>query len=236
MLPALSAPGFNPIRGPNARWRTPRAPAPTQARSHPGPTPPGPGLTRAGLTRARPHPDATPPASSAPPASKESMFTGTGLYALSVGTSGRGVPLLEHDHGLAAKTGAHLAHVGGSRQWLSTGAGRNARVIHRLKARIASSGGNWHAWGMTLRISAECGELLARQVGVIGRSQALEFGLSAYSMRHRARAGEWQRIQRGVYATFSGEATREAQLWAPCSGLGRKRCSAIRPRPSFTVS
>ncbi len=33
-------------------------------------------------------------------------------------------------------------------------------------------------------------------------------------MRHRARAGEWQRIQRGVYAAFSGEATREAQLWA----------------------
>jgi hypothetical protein len=67
---------------------------------------------------------------------------------------------------------------------------------------------------MTLRISAECSELLARQDGVIGRSQALEFGLSAYSMRHRARAGEWQRTQRGVYATFSGEATREAQLWA----------------------
>ncbi len=67
---------------------------------------------------------------------------------------------------------------------------------------------------MTLRISAECSELLARQDGVIGRSQALEFGLSGYSMRHRARAGEWQRIQRGVYATFSGEVTRDSQLWA----------------------
>jgi hypothetical protein len=67
---------------------------------------------------------------------------------------------------------------------------------------------------MTLRISAECSELLERQDRVIGRSQGLEFGLSAYSMRHRARAGEWQRIQRGVYATFSGEVTRDAQLWA----------------------
>jgi hypothetical protein len=67
---------------------------------------------------------------------------------------------------------------------------------------------------MTLKISAECGELLARQDGIIGRSQALEFGLSADSMRHRARTGEWQRIQRGVYATFSGEVTRESQLWA----------------------
>ena len=49
---------------------------------------------------------------------------------------------------------------------------------------------------------------------MIGRSQGLEFGLSAYSMRHRARAGEWQRIQRGVYATFSGEVSRDSQLWA----------------------
>jgi hypothetical protein len=67
---------------------------------------------------------------------------------------------------------------------------------------------------MTLEIPAGCSELLARQDGVIGRSQALEFGLSAYSMRHRARAGEWQRIQRGVYAAFSGEVTRDSQLWA----------------------
>jgi hypothetical protein len=67
---------------------------------------------------------------------------------------------------------------------------------------------------MNLRISEECGELLDRQEGVIGRLQGLEFGLSADSMRHRVRTGEWQRIQRGVYAVFSGEIPREAQLWA----------------------
>jgi hypothetical protein len=67
---------------------------------------------------------------------------------------------------------------------------------------------------MSLKISAECDELLARQDGVIGRSQGLELGISGYSMRHRARVGEWQRIQRGVYAAFSGEVTREARLWA----------------------
>ena len=33
-------------------------------------------------------------------------------------------------------------------------------------------------------------------------------------MRHRVRAEDWQRVQRGVYATFSGAVTREAQLWA----------------------
>jgi Transcriptional regulator, AbiEi antitoxin len=67
---------------------------------------------------------------------------------------------------------------------------------------------------MTLKISAECSELIARQDGVIARSQALEFGLSADAVRNRVRAGEWQRIQHGVYAAFSGEVTRESQLWA----------------------
>ena len=33
-------------------------------------------------------------------------------------------------------------------------------------------------------------------------------------MRNRARSGHWQRLQRGVYATFSGEPTRETVLWA----------------------
>jgi len=75
---------------------------------------------------------------------------------------------------------------------------------------------------MTLEIPAGCGELLARQDGVIGRPQALEFGLSAYSMRHRARAGEWQRIRRGVYATFSGQVTRDHELWAALLRAGPK--------------
>ena len=67
---------------------------------------------------------------------------------------------------------------------------------------------------MTLEIPPGCRGLIALQDGVIGRSQGLEFGLPGYSMRYRARAGDWQRIQRGVYAAFSGEVTREAQLWA----------------------
>ena len=71
-----------------------------------------------------------------------------------------------------------------------------------------------HAWGMGLKISAECREVIASQGGVIGRSQGAQFGLSPYSMRHRLRAADWQRIQRGAYATFSGGVTREAQLWA----------------------
>jgi hypothetical protein len=67
---------------------------------------------------------------------------------------------------------------------------------------------------MGLKIPAGGRELLARQGGVIGRAQGAQLGLSPYSMRHRVRAADWQRVQRGVYATFSGEVTREAQLWA----------------------
>jgi hypothetical protein len=33
-------------------------------------------------------------------------------------------------------------------------------------------------------------------------------------MGYRVRAADWQRIHRGVYAPFSGELTRDAQLWA----------------------
>jgi hypothetical protein len=85
---------------------------------------------------------------------------------------------------------------------------------------MASLAGDWHAWGMALEIPAGCRELLASQEGVLGRSQGAQFGLSLDSMRHRVRAADWQRVQRGVYATFSGEVTREAQLWAALRRAG----------------
>ena len=51
---------------------------------------------------------------------------------------------------------------------------------------------------MALEIPAGCRELLASQDGVIGRTQGAQFGLSPYSMRHRVRFADWQRVQRGV--------------------------------------
>jgi predicted transcriptional regulator of viral defense system len=39
-------------------------------------------------------------------------------------------------------------------------------------------------------------------------------------MDNRMRNGRWQRLQRGVYATFSGEPTREAVLWAALLRVG----------------
>ena len=56
--------------------------------------------------------------------------------------------------------------------------------------------------------------LLRHQQGVITRGQALDAGLTDKAITVRLRSGRWQRLQTGVYATFSGEPPRNAQLWA----------------------
>ncbi len=55
---------------------------------------------------------------------------------------------------------------------------------------------------------------LAVQADAIARRQGAGAGIAPHTMRNRARSGHWQRLQRGVYATFSGEPTRETVLWA----------------------
>jgi hypothetical protein len=57
-------------------------------------------------------------------------------------------------------------------------------------------------------------DLLWLQRGVITRQQALAAGLSSKTIESRLWGGRWQRLHRGVYATFSGEVPRPAQLWA----------------------
>jgi hypothetical protein len=58
------------------------------------------------------------------------------------------------------------------------------------------------------------GELLERQAGVLSRQQALAAGLALTVIDNRLRSGRWQRLQHGVYATFTGTPTRAAVLWA----------------------
>jgi len=57
-------------------------------------------------------------------------------------------------------------------------------------------------------------DLLALQGGAVARRQAARADIAPYTIRSRVRSGRWQRLQRGVYATFSGEPTRETALWA----------------------
>ena len=52
------------------------------------------------------------------------------------------------------------------------------------------------------------------QAAAIARSQSQLIGIDPDTMRNRVRSGRWQRLQRGVYATFSGEPLREPVLWA----------------------
>jgi len=56
--------------------------------------------------------------------------------------------------------------------------------------------------------------LLQVQAGVIERGQALRAGFSGEAIDGMIRIGRWQRLQRGVYATFSGTPGREALLWS----------------------
>jgi hypothetical protein len=59
-----------------------------------------------------------------------------------------------------------------------------------------------------------CRDLAERQCGVIERQQALRAGLRLDAIDGLLRTGRWQRMQQGVYAAFTGQPCREAQLWA----------------------
>jgi len=62
----------------------------------------------------------------------------------------------------------------------------------------------------------------AGQADTIARRQSTMVGIDPDTMRNRVRSGRWQRLQRGVYATFSGDPARETLLWAALlrAGLG----------------
>lgn len=62
---------------------------------------------------------------------------------------------------------------------------------------------------------------LQSQARVTSRRQALAAGWSEKMIASRLRTGAWRRLQRGSYATFSGDAPREARLWAAILRAGR---------------
>jgi len=55
---------------------------------------------------------------------------------------------------------------------------------------------------------------LQNQHGIVSRQQALDAGFSDDAIDRRLQSGAWQRLYRGVYATFTGALSREAKLWA----------------------
>jgi Transcriptional regulator, AbiEi antitoxin len=64
------------------------------------------------------------------------------------------------------------------------------------------------------RLPPQLCDVAERQAGVVTSRQAATTGLSRNAVRARVRAGRWQLLHRGVYATFSGEPSRLAVLWA----------------------
>lgn len=66
-----------------------------------------------------------------------------------------------------------------------------------------------------VRMSAEAfSQCLEAQAAAIARRQGPDVGVDPETMRTRVRSGRWQRLQRGVYAAFSGDPARETVLWA----------------------
>jgi hypothetical protein len=62
--------------------------------------------------------------------------------------------------------------------------------------------------------------LISSQRGIVDSLQTRQVGIPEKAVRHRLRTGQWRRVQRGVYATFTGEAPREAKLWAAVRRAG----------------
>ena len=67
---------------------------------------------------------------------------------------------------------------------------------------------------MPIDIPPQTHELLTAQGKAIARYQGMEAGLDPRSMRGKVSSARWQRLQRGVYAAFSGDPARETMLWA----------------------
>lgn len=67
---------------------------------------------------------------------------------------------------------------------------------------------------MSTKVPPSLGQAARYQAGVIARRQALDSGLSVGVINSRLKFGRWRKIYPGVYATFSGPVSWDAQLWA----------------------
>jgi hypothetical protein len=67
---------------------------------------------------------------------------------------------------------------------------------------------------MTANLPEDCRQLIDLQRGVLARWQAPTVELKTTTIDSLLRSGRWRLLQRGVYATFSGEPGRKAELWA----------------------
>lgn len=74
---------------------------------------------------------------------------------------------------------------------------------------------------MSYDIPPEAAEIVRWQAGAISRQQLLDSGLSGQMIVRRVERGRWQQLFWGVYAAFSGPASRDTWLWAAVLRAGR---------------
>jgi len=67
---------------------------------------------------------------------------------------------------------------------------------------------------MSAKSPAELQKTASRQAGIVTRKQAITARMSARAIEWKVRNDEWRRVHAGVYATFTGDLPRLAQLWA----------------------
>ena len=86
---------------------------------------------------------------------------------------------------------------------------------------------------MRLQVPDRCSRLLSRQCGVIASWQAEVAGFSCHQRLDLVRNGRWQRLGFGVYASFTGQPSRTAVLWAavlragPCAILSHETAAEL---------
>jgi hypothetical protein len=88
--------------------------------------------------------------------------------------------------------------------WLSTGS----------SDRFLVAAPRTHSGAMPFELPAGCRDLIDDQARVIASCQAPGAGIDVVTWKNRLRYGYWQRLQRGVCATYTGSPTRESHLWA----------------------
>jgi hypothetical protein len=75
--------------------------------------------------------------------------------------------------------------------------------------------------GMDRGISPAMRATIKAQAGVVSRRQLLRDGTNRMTIVSKLKSGRWRQIHHGVYMTFSGELTRQAELWAAVLYAGR---------------
>lgn len=75
-----------------------------------------------------------------------------------------------------------------------------------------------HTQGMD--IPDELLQLARCQGGIVSGAQAAGLGVPYSTVRSKVDSGRWRRVYRGVFATFTGPLSRNAQLWAAVLSAG----------------